>query len=103
MNTIQITRFKCEICGETYSTAQEALNCERKPVSEDKGVKPGDKVRILSGEGTGEIATVERVFVLDKDWGHYAAARYHHTVAVNAKLDNSWGNRQLTFDSYEKA
>jgi hypothetical protein len=102
METITQTLFKCSICKHAYSTEKEALDCESKPVEHDRGVKVGDKVRITNGEGVHEQATVTDVYVVDRHWGHYAWKKYWHTVAVNAKLDNSWGSRMLTFDSYER-
>jgi hypothetical protein len=93
--------FQCELCQTVYRTEAEAKRCESVPVHEDKGAKVGDIVRVLTGEGKGELAKVTRRTVIDKDWGHYAAKRYWHTVAVDANLINSWGSRFLTFDAYE--
>lgn len=101
MKTIQIQKYQCDICGALYETAQAAKKCESKPVSEDKGVKVGDMVLITKGEGQGSEATVESRFVFSMEWGHYAWERYWHTVGLTAKVSNSWGHRQLTFDSYD--
>lgn len=95
-----ITEYECEICGAIYSTKKEALKCESKPVTYDRGVKIGDTVRIIRGDGQG-LAKVENIWIIDKDWGHYVADRYHHTVAMSVKCLDSWGNRTLTFDDYE--
>lgn len=100
MKPIQQTIYKCETCGHTYSTEKEAIDCESMPVSEDKGVKVGDKVMITAGDGKGEHATVKSTYVVDKYWGHYSWKRYWHTVAVAADLE-SGGSRLLTFDSYQ--
>jgi hypothetical protein len=70
-------------------------------VSQDKGVKVGDVVLVTKGDGAGSKATVESRFIFDMEWGHYAWERYWHTVGLTAKLNDSWGTRQLTFDSYE--
>jgi hypothetical protein len=99
MEIIQETKYKCGICGHTYDNKEDAESCEAKPIAYDKGVKIGDKIRIVTGQGQG-MATVTRVFIFDKYWGHYAWERYWHTVAVDAKCDGSWGSRQLTFDDY---
>jgi DNA-directed RNA polymerase subunit RPC12/RpoP len=100
METITKTFYKCSTCKQQYGTEKEALDCESKAVSQDKGIKVGDKIKITSGEGAGQTATVKSVFVFDKYWGHYAWERYWHTVGLTADLD-SWGSRQLTFDAYE--
>lgn len=100
MKTIQIQKYQCDICGQSYGTADAAKKCESKPVSEDKGVKVGDVVLITKGDGQGSTATVESRFVFDRV-AHYAWERYWHTVGLTAKLNDSWGHRQLTFDSYE--
>ncbi len=98
------TTYKCGLCELEFGTEVEALQCEAKPITEDKGVKVGDKVWILHGQGTGEIATVERIVVVKKDWGHYAWERYWHTIAVSADCTypngTYSGTRFLTFDSY---
>jgi hypothetical protein len=101
METINLVRYKCSICGTTYDIEKEALECESRPISQDKGVKIGDKVFITRGDGSGNIATVSSVFVYDKHWGHYFWETYWHTIGLTAKLDDAPGSRQLTFDSYE--
>jgi hypothetical protein len=98
---LQITRYKCGTCGSVYDASESAELCDSKPVTQDRGVKVGDVVRITAGDGSGGLATVEQVYVLSRDWGHYAWERYWHTVALNAKLNRGYGHRMLTFDSYE--
>lgn len=100
METITKTFYKCSTCGHQYSTEEEALSCESKAVSQDKGVRVGDKIKITAGQGTGELATVKSILTFDKYWGHYAWERYWHTIGLTANLD-SWGSRLLTYDSYE--
>jgi hypothetical protein len=102
ITTNQVTEFVCEICLSKYSTKESAELCESRPVTEDRGVKVGDVVRIRTGEGEGHFAKVTRLHIIDKDWGHYYANRYWHTVAVTADLIDGWGTRTLTFDSYER-
>jgi len=99
MKTKQLTRYTCEICGETYETAEAALLCEARLVSQDKGAKVGDVVLVT--EGAGEKAKVTGVSVCSRLCGHYAWERYWHTVAVTADLVDHWGSRFLMFDSYE--
>lgn len=100
MKTKVIEKFECEICGHTYANSATAKKCESRPISHDKGVKIGDKIIIIQGQGQG-IATVESRRVIDMEWGHYAADRYWHTVGLTAKCDESYGHRSLTFDDYE--
>jgi len=98
----EITRkyYACEICRQLYDCKEEALECESKPISQDKGIKVGDKVRITQGEGKGQVAIVTDIYVTDKEWGHYARERYWHTIKLCAKLSNGC-SRILTFDSYQ--
>ena len=101
METVNIQKFKCSICGELYDNPEEARSCEDKPVSQDKGVKIGDTVLITGGDGTGKNAIVEKIWIIDKCWGHYAWKRYWHTVCLGAEIIDGFGNRVLTFDNYE--
>lgn len=101
MKTVQVTYYTCELCGARYSNESEARKCESRPVTHD-GVKVGDRVRILTGEGVGDTGIITAVFVYDKNWGHYAWERYWHTVGITAKIDGHTGSRQLTFDAYKK-
>ena len=90
--------YQCELCGTKYSSEATAKECESRPVRFD-GVKVGDYVRILRGDGKGKRVKVSSVFVFDREWGHYAWKRYWHTVGCVADMD--CGSRQLTFDDYE--
>ena len=101
MNKIVTTSYQCDKCKATFSTEKEALACEKRPITQDKRVKAGDKVIITSGDGAGQLAMVTRTYVITKDWGHYAWERYWHTVGVEADIIDSWGSRGLTFDSYK--
>jgi len=98
MKVHQITEYECEVCGFKYNDEKSALHCEQMPVDHDRGVKVGDLVRITSGDGSGSLARVTRVGVHDPHWG---PARYAHTVYLLADVVDSWGSRQLSFDSYE--
>lgn len=98
--TVQV--FKCETCGEKYRSESAAVECESMPVREDKGVKIGDTVRILNGDGAGKMAIVESISVISKDWGHYQWKHYWHTVALSAKIVDDPCHRMLVFDAYEK-
>ena len=101
MQEFQITRYKCQTCGHVYDKKEVAAKCETRPVSHDKGVKVGDVVLIIAGDGDGKTATVDSVYVMDMEWGHYAWERYWHTVALTAKINDGPGSRMLTFDCYE--
>lgn len=94
--------YTCELCGETYSTEEAALECESRPISHDKGVKVGDVVKITRGEGAGIYAKVVKIGVASRGYGHYLWEHYWHTVMINrADLINSFGSRALMFDDYE--
>ncbi len=101
MKTIKFERYECEVCGESYETAVAARKCEDRPVTEDKGVKVGDEVLITGGDGQGLRCKVESIGIHSKQWGHYAAERYWHTVYLTGEVLGSWGHRQLSFDQYE--
>ena len=101
MESIQITKYKCGICGTLYANQTDALKCESRPVSHDD-VDVGDTVRILTGDGTGESVKVESKSIASMDWGHYQAGRYWHTPIVSGRVIDSWGSHSLTFDAREK-
>ena len=88
MKTEQITKYICEKCNTSYFDEQSAVICESREVTEDKGAKIGDRVMILSGQGSGEFAKISSITIIDKDWGHYHWERYWHTIAVCADLDS---------------
>lgn len=101
MKEIKLTKYQCEKCEVIYDNSKEAKSCENKPITQDRKVKKGDIVLITSGEGKGKKGKVENTFIYDKFWGHYAWKRYWHTVGLDVKVLNSYGNRQLTFDHYK--
>lgn len=99
---LNITRYQCATCGTVYDTEKQANACEGRPISQDKGVKVGDMVRITSGDGTGQRAVVKSLSIVSRDWGHYAWERYWHTVALDVRFEGHEAlGRFLTFDSYE--
>lgn len=101
MKEIKKTFYQCDVCKSEYKSKNECNLCEAQPITHDKGVKIGHIVKILGGDGAGKLAEVKRIGVLDKDWGHYARERYHHTVFVEADVIDGWGTRMLTWDDYE--
>lgn len=100
MKIKEITRYQCEICEQEYTNKADAVLCSERPTTQDKGVKIGDQVRVLKGDGIGEIYTVSSVYFAKKEWGHYAWETFWHTPIVVAEK-NGW-SRVLAFDSYEK-
>lgn len=101
MLTITQTLYQCQHCKTKYASQYDAEQCEAHPVTQDKGAKVGSTVRILHGDGTGKLATVTDTFIYSRDWGHYSWKTYWHTIGVNAKLNDDWGSRRLTFMDYE--
>jgi hypothetical protein len=101
MKTLQKTQYQCETCQAIYDTEAEAVKCESREVTQDRGVKLGDEVLITGGEGKGHRCKVDNITIVTKDWGHYAWERYWHTVAVSGEVIGSWGSRFLPYDSYE--
>lgn len=97
MKVIELKRYQCERCKQTYDSEGDARRCEDKPVSKDRGAKVGDLVRILRGDGAGMTCKVESIGIHSMNWG---PSIYWHTVFVNGKVVESWGNRQLSFDDY---
>lgn len=98
MKKVESVSFECEKCHEIYATEEQAKACEAKPITQDKGVKIGDVVRITRGGGAGEKAKVKSVYVVKRNWGPNG---YWHTVAITAEIVDSCGHRLLTFDDYE--
>jgi hypothetical protein len=96
-----VKQFECSICGNVYGNADSAIGCEERGITHNRNVKEGDTVRILNGQDSGSLATVTKVFIYDKYWGHYAWERYWHTVGLVAKIKGGYASRQLTFDDYE--
>lgn len=94
----EIIKYQCEVCGRVHSDKEGAIKCESIPIQHDKGVKVGDVVRIIKGDGAEQFAKVTAITVQECGWG---PAIYDHSVALTADLIGYWGSRLLTFDSYE--
>lgn len=101
VDVITVQKFRCAKCRTVYDTQANAERCASRPISQDRGVKVGDVVRITRGDGTGLLAKVDHVMVFNQAWGRYAWDRYWHTVGLSAKLIDHPGSRTLTFDHYE--
>lgn len=101
MGIVQVTKYECKVCGERYDTKEDMKECESKPITHDLGVKVGDIVIILRGDGQGEKAKVKSIWIANKYWGHYAWKRYWHTPVLDADIISSWGTRSLTWEDYK--
>lgn len=100
MKEVTYTKYRCEVCGATFDNAEAALECEAQPVMQDKGVKPGDRVKVLTGDGRGMIAVVDKVYPLSRAVVHHMWRRYWHTVAITVEFSDRT-MRWCTFDEYE--
>lgn len=101
MKTETFQKYQCEICGTYYGSSEEALKCESKSITQEKGVRIGDLVMITKGDGVGSLCKVDNVGIVSKDWGHYLWEKYWHTVVVSGEVIDGFSSRLLTFDSYE--
>ena len=95
MKTETVNKYVCEICTQSYITSEEAMSCERQPVSQDKGVKIGDNIFIPKYN---EIAKVIDIFILSGDHRYVFCGRYWHTIAIIVEFNE--GGRILKFDEY---
>lgn len=97
--------YICEICEAEYDSKKEAVMCETKPVSYDRGLKVGDTVLATRREQFGgKEGIITSVFIIDKDrqsYAHNFNGRYWHTVGLLVKFEGTPFTRQLTFDDYE--
>ena len=96
MKTLQ--KYQCDICDQVYDSQADALACEATPLKDDYELNIGDKVRILRGDCTGGTATIEAINAHKRS---YYNERLHHSIYLVAKVDNSWGHRQLSVGDYE--
>ena len=92
-------KYQCDICDQVYDSQADALACEATPLKDDYELNIGDKVRILRGEGRGCIATIESINAHTQS---YYNERLHHSIYLVAKVDDSWGHRQLSVGDYEQ-
>jgi hypothetical protein len=67
MTRVTITKYECDVCHEVYDTAEAAHRCESRPITQDKGVKVGDTVRITEGYGPGRLAKVTEIHYIHVD------------------------------------
>lgn len=97
---IETIAYASNVCNEKFHTEAAALDCEKRPVTQDKGVKIDDEIIITRGDGAGKRGKVVKIFPYSKSWGHHAWERYWHTIGLVADVIGSYGSRQLTFDDY---
>ena len=86
--------YTCEICGKEYSTKEEALECEKKPIQEQK-YNIGDIIQTLCK--TAEIVDT-------KVEGHDVVyhVTYNGTGDYDEIIQNEIIKRQMTKEEYEK-
>lgn len=100
MKTVTIEMYHCEICGAEYSNAVDCLENEKIPISHDKGVKVGDKINIITGEGRG-LGEVSSIFIVQCNNQYGYPKEYWHSVALIAECKQAFGSRSLCFNDYE--
>ncbi len=88
-----MTAYLCSVCNAPHGTPDAARDCEARPVIHDIGAIPGATVRILRGDGTGELATVTERWV-DPE---------RHEALISSNLIHTWGSRVLARGDYEMA
>lgn len=76
--------YICEICGEEYNTEEKAKGCERIMV-QCPLFNLGDKVRVKTGEGRGEIVEIT-------EWNYikpsFYSDRLTHKIIYTGEFDN---------------
>lgn len=100
--------YTCEVCGESYDNEEEALECEKKPVTHDElygivgrlGI-----IKIVKGPYKGQILRAYFCRVAPKYWGCPDWERYWHTLLIQAGIENEAGEiveyQTFPFDYYE--
>ena len=101
IETKMTTTYICKKCDSRYEKKENAFRCEQKPITQDKGVKVGDTVKVTYGDGKGDLARVTKVYICNDKEGHYAWEKYWHTVALVAEFLDGIGTRVLHYDWYE--
>lgn len=95
--------YICDICGSNYRASAEAIDCEKVPVTYDRGVKVGDTVKMLKGRWKGIEALVKEVIIGGAHWNG-VAGKFQHTVILNVLAPDAiedWERISLVHTSYE--
>ena len=90
MKEIIEKKYQCEVCGGTYYAKEEAIECEGRPVTQDKGVKIDDIVFVMQNLKR-EKAKVTRISV----------EKYSHKLILDVELLESGFFRSLKSNEYE--
>lgn len=78
------TVYICDICGEEYNVEEKATACEKIPVPSTL-FKVGDKVRVTTGQGRGEIVEIiEWNYIKPSFYGE----RLAHKILYTGEFDN---------------
>ena len=87
-------KYVCEICGNSYNTKEEALECEKKPIQEQK-YNIGDIIQTLCKTAEIVDAKVE---------GHDVVyhVTYDGTGDYDEIIQDEIIKRQMTKEEYEK-
>ena len=76
--------YICDTCGAEYDTEQKAKNCEMIP-SQCPLFGIGDKARVITGRGKGEIVTIKDFCYMESN---NAPRQYAHKVIYDVKFNN---------------
>jgi hypothetical protein len=92
--------YECSVCNTKFETAKERDFCQSKnSISHKTTLNIGDKVKVRTGDGAGEFATISKKVIFDCQWGHVLWKRYWHTEGLIVDFGGGYG-RMLTYDDY---
>lgn len=94
---IEVVKYQCGVCKHVYVNRDDALACESTPITHDKHVKAGDRVRLVGGTWDGEIATVLKICLGPTETGK--VDYYGHSVYIKTNLPA--GGKYRYYDGYE--
>ncbi len=80
----QKTIYICDICGQEYKTEKEARECEKIKTSPPL-FEFGDMVRVLTGQGRGELVEIGDFNYIRPN---YAGDGFAHKVIYSVKYMN---------------
>lgn len=76
--------YICEVCGEEYSTMEKAVECEKIPISHPI-FTVGDKVRVKTGDGKGEIVEIAEIGYIKPS---FFGIRLAHRIIYTGEFDD---------------